>query len=158
MRAITLPRSVALLALVAVFLGACGAKPIEFSQPSPVTVETQQSLMDRWNAVATGVTVSAFGDFRWSAYDSFPHPTFKGGTDEAYSKFASIMVMFYQRDDNFEFLASHQLFTTPLRFGTAQTAVTSFEELTSLLTVSQAMGISDATRTTLKDFLARMQQ
>ncbi len=115
--------------------------------------------MDRWNAA-----VSAAGsgiDFHWLEYDQFPHPTFKGGTEEAYGQFAAVLLQFFQQGDDFAFLANGNLFTTPLLyvFPSGQVGIdTSFEQLA--MQFSSSTGFGDApldTRQALAAFLARMQ-
>jgi hypothetical protein len=54
-------------------------------------------------------------NFKWVEYGNFPHPTFRGGSVEAYGAFAKILVMFLQKGDNFEFLATNGLFSTELQ-------------------------------------------
>jgi hypothetical protein len=72
------------------------------------TQEVQQSLLARWNAVASA-PVDGF-DFRWSTFNQFPHPTFKGGTAEAYQAFAKVLLAFFDHGDNFDFLTRNRLF------------------------------------------------
>src|SRR4029077_4441455 len=72
------------------------------------TQEIQQSLMARWNAVASA-PVDGF-DFRWTTFNQFPHPTFKGGTAEAYQAFAKMLLAFFDHGDNFDFLTRNRLF------------------------------------------------
>ncbi len=77
--------------------------------------------MKRWNAAVGGVTVPApmFGqvNFAWPELYKFPHPTFKGGSAEAYGAFAAVLLVFLQNDDNFNYLAKNKLFTADLRYG-----------------------------------------
>jgi hypothetical protein len=72
------------------------------SPPSPAVM---QELMSRWNLAvdASNATI----DFHWPYVNGFPHPTFKGGTAEAYGQFASILLVFLQ--SNFDFLAQNHL-------------------------------------------------
>jgi hypothetical protein len=108
----------------------------------------EAGLMSRWNAV-DGV-VDGLWDFRWQTWDEFPHPTFKGGSAEAYQRFAVILLGFY--DANFDYLAQSHQFRIPLSsFG----LMTSFVDLTETLIAE--MGLSDDTRTKLLDYDDRIQ-
>ena len=81
---------------------------------APLTeAEAQAEVMRRWNLVAGGG--GAF-DFHWIAFDQFPHPTYKGGSAEAYQAFAAVLIAFFQGDDNFDFLQRNNLFTLHLRY------------------------------------------
>src|SRR5690242_11602833 len=64
--------------------GAGGATEAPGAAPTtPVdTTSVQPELMARWNAAVDG-TPSSF-DFHWTAFTQFPHPTYKGGSAEAY--------------------------------------------------------------------------
>jgi hypothetical protein len=80
-------------------------------------------------------------DFHWQEVDEFPHPTFKGGTAQAYGQFASILLAFLQ--GNFDFLAQNHLFTMELRDNTTSGqggVVTSFEQLADSFSSSNAFG------------------
>jgi hypothetical protein len=134
-----------LLASFAASLG-CGSHVISFKFD-------EQELMARWNAAADGVTVTGFGDFKWTAVDRFPHPTFKGGSVEAYNQFALVLVAFYEQGDNFDYLARNHLFHHPL---SSNGLVTSFADLTALLLASD-LGLPAETRQKLVDFDARIQ-
>jgi hypothetical protein len=93
-------------------------------------VSLENDIVSRWNAVADGRTSNI--NFHWGAFDQFPHPTFKFGTAEAYGEFAEVLAGFFERDDNFEFLADNELFEVRLRnvFHSGQIGIdTSFEEL-----------------------------
>jgi hypothetical protein len=120
---------------------------------------TEQALMDRWNAAvdAAGTTI----DFHWLEYDQFPHPTFKGGSEDAYGEFATVLLQFFQQSDDFDFLANGHLFTTPLLyvFPSGQIGIdTTFQQLAAQLSSSTGFGDTPAaTRQALAAFLARMQ-
>ena len=43
-------------------------------------------------------------DFGWTTFNQFPHPTFKGGSAEAYQAFAKVLLAFFDNGDNFDFL------------------------------------------------------
>jgi hypothetical protein len=93
----------------------CVGHGVEPGQAAPLT-----ELMDRWNLAANDF--SFYWDmagkevfFHWLVFDSFPHPTFYGGSQEAYSTFANVLVAFLENTDNFDFLAANGLFTLRLR-------------------------------------------
>ncbi len=94
----------------------CGGASSEGGQLESLTAEQQEGLMARWNAVATGVMTADGFDFKWQSFDQFPHPTFKGGSQEAYAKFADILVALYQRDDNFQYMSDNRLFRATMRY------------------------------------------
>jgi len=99
------------------------------------TPEIEQSLMARWNAVAS-TPVDAF-DFFWSTFNQFPHPTYKGGSAEAYQAFAKVLLAFFDSGDNFDFLARNRLFQLHLIyvFPSGQNGLdTNFEALAIYLT------------------------
>jgi hypothetical protein len=78
-------------------------------------------VVSRWNAVADGLPTelpAPFGrvTFHWDG-ERFPHPTFKGGSAEAYGGFAKVLLAFLERSDNFGYLAANRLFTVNLRSG-----------------------------------------
>jgi hypothetical protein len=147
--------------LVAVCLIGCHAQVIDLP-PDPAP-EVQQELMSRWNAVAKAVTVPFAGstvtvDFLWTSYNQFPHPTYKGGSAEAYQAFADILVAFYGRDDNFTFLANNHLFRIALRYviSSGQTTRWTFEQLTDDFSSNDWATISMATKLKLVEFAARI--
>jgi hypothetical protein len=147
----------AALALAIVVVG-CGGGNGAGAQAESLTVEQQQGLMDRWNAVAAGVTVEGGWDFKWENFDQFPHPTFKGGSEDAYQKFGDILVALYERDDNFQYMSDNRLFRTPLRYvfpSSAPTFETTFEAETSRL-LSEGWVLSNDTQRKLQDFAARI--
>ena len=119
--------------------------------------------MSRWNAAAQGVTVpfpssTVMVDFMWRSFDQFPHPTFKGGSAEAYQTFADLLVAFYGRDDNFAFLANNHLFRIALRYAVSsgQNTGWTFEQLTDDFSSNDWASISMATRQKLADFAMRI--
>jgi hypothetical protein len=81
--------------------------------------EVQAELLKRWNAVAADLTfdvpVVGKANFKWTEYGNFPHPTFRGGSGEAYGAFATVLTTFLQKGDNFDYLTKHGLFTTELQ-------------------------------------------
>ena len=150
----------ALLALAPV--GGCGARTDDAgarsdSGPQTLTAEAQQDLMTRWNTVAEGVVVPGFGGFKWEGFDQFPHPTYKGGSEEAYRSFAEILIAFYEKGDNFDFLTKNKCFSITLRnvFPSGQVGIeTSFAQLTEDFSNNDWM--SAETRAKLAAFSARI--
>jgi hypothetical protein len=136
------------------------AVPTDAAAPSaPVdAAAVQAELLARWNAAAD-LDTSSF-DFHWYRFDQFPHPTYKGGTREAYQAFAEVLLLFFQSGDDFDFLARNQLFELPLVyiFPSGQSGLdTSFKQLATDFSSSTGFGdIPDATRQALKGFLDRM--
>lgn len=97
------------------------------------------SMMDRWNHKAVGIQIP-FLDGQsnvtliWNEINNFPHPTFKGGSEAAYQKFAEVFVLFLE--DEFSYLKNHHLFTYPLIVQSPNGAIlleTTFEELSGSL-------------------------
>jgi hypothetical protein len=106
--------------------------------PSPALV---QEVMRRWNAAVDSGTATI--DFHWSQVNEFPHPTFKGGTPEAYGQFAAVLLAFFQQGDDFDFLAANHLFTMEVRDDTVSGVgdeVTSFEALADSFSSPTAFG------------------
>lgn len=136
------------------------ATPADATAPTaPVdTQEVEQSLMARWNAVASA-PVDGF-DFHWSTFNQFPHPTFKGGSTEAYQAFAKVLLAFFDDGDNFDFLARNRLFKLHLIyvFPSGQTGVdTNFEDLAVYLTKSDGFpNVPADTRNALAAYLDRI--
>ena len=136
----------------------CGGAEPQGQSSATVSAEVQQDLMGRWNQVADGITVESW-NFRWDRFSDFPHPTFKGGSSEAYIAFARILVAFYELDDTFGYLESNKLFTMPLQMSYADRKVafeTSFAELTKLLVTVDFATIPADTLGKLRDFDARI--
>lgn len=109
------------------------------SASSPPSPAVMQELMSRWNLAvdASNATI----DFHWQYVNEFPHPTFKGGTAQAYGQFASILLAFLQ--SNFDFLAQNHLFTIELHDDTVSGqggVVTSLEQLADSFSASNAFG------------------
>jgi hypothetical protein len=98
--------------LVLTPVSGCGARSGD--DPTTLSVEAQQDLMTRWNAAADGVVISGGFTFSWEAFDQFPHPTYKGGTKEAYWGFAEILIAFYEKGDNFDYLTRNKYFSLTL--------------------------------------------
>lgn len=120
----------------------------------------EKETMARWNAVADGRTASI--NFHWDVFNQFPHPTYKGGTAEGYGEFAEVLAGFFERDDNFDFLARNALFQTPLRyiFPSGQDGLdTSFEKLAIYFSSDTAFGdIAPETRARLQADAARIRE
>jgi hypothetical protein len=83
--------------------------------------DVQTELLKRWNAVADDKTFytpdSRPINFTWAEYMNFPHPTFKGGSGEAYGALGQVLVAFLQKEGNFEYLVKNDLFTMDLVVG-----------------------------------------
>lgn len=117
--------------------------------------------MVRWNKVADGVRVPFPGGGRtvgleW-VNDTFPHPTFKGGSKEAYGAFARVMVTFLDSKGTFDLLAENDLFAHPLRYappgGNELKVDWTFGQLITDLAQPGALGDhDDATRKALKGY------
>jgi hypothetical protein len=89
----------------------CGETP-STTPPTPDAGQFDQELMTRWNQAAASVSTNV--SFTWDPFDNFPHPTYKGGTPEAYQGFARVLLAFFQAGDNFAFLAKNELFLLPV--------------------------------------------
>jgi hypothetical protein len=128
------------------------------ADPKPTAEKAMAEAMARWNKAAEGVTVAGpIGKvgFTWEA-DRFPHPTFKGGSAEAYGAFARVLVKFLDGKDNFEFLADSNLIAAPLRYGDMKVDWT-FGKLISQLAEPKAHGDHDeATRKALKAYAQKI--
>jgi hypothetical protein len=122
------------------------------------TQEVQQNLLARWNAVASAPVDGL--DFRWSTFNQFPHPTFKGGTAQAYQAFAKVLLAFFDRDDNFDFLTRNRLFKLQLIYvlPSGQIGVdTNFEALTVYLTNDAGFpNVAADTRNALATYVDRI--
>jgi hypothetical protein len=146
-----------LAAAGALALGGCGAAENPGTQTA--SVAEQKDLMTRWNEVADGITTSDGFNFHWEPFDQFPHPTYRLGTAEAYGLFAKILVSFYEKNDNFDYLTSHHLFRARIYdvFPSGQVGVdTNFEQLTNLLVDSAWTSIDTDTHQKLVDFAAKI--
>jgi hypothetical protein len=81
-------------------------------QVGPGRVVDLSEVMNRWNEVAAGRTVSTQGtefDFLWNEQNDFPHPTYKGGSIEAYELFAKIFIDFFEDADNLNYVKENKL-------------------------------------------------
>jgi hypothetical protein len=130
--------------------------------PPVATASIEQELMARWNQAASTVpnNMCCGFSFAWDAFDEFPHPTFKLGTEVAYQEFAQILLIFFQAGDNFDFLARNSLFRLPLPdVGVNQEVTWTFEQLANSFASSTAYGnIPEATRAALAAYAVRIQQ
>lgn len=107
--------------------------------PTPNTAE-QAEITRRWNVSAAGVAApfpdGGTVDFGWDNFEQFPHPTYKGGTTEAYQAFAQVFLDFFSRTDNFEFLKQKGLLNIRLtyKFPSGQLGLdTTFDKLSGEL-------------------------
>lgn len=127
--------------------------------PVPTAVLVQE-VMRRWNLVVDDGSWTI--DFHWRQVNQFPHPTFKFGTAEAYGQFASVLLAFFERDDDFDFLARNHLFEIELRADTLSGqggVVTSFEALADYFSSSTAFGdIAPDVRDRLAQLAQRIHQ
>ena len=142
------------LAVGALIVG-CGAK----DNTRSLSDSLKTDLLSRWNAVGDGVTVQGFGTFHWGNFDQFPHPTYKGGSAEAYQSFADLLVTFYEKGDNFVFLSNNLLFRFPFHYispSGQSLGEWTFEGLTSQFASNDWASISADTRLKLQAFAARI--
>jgi len=134
----------------------CGTKDNTRSLPEALKTD----LLSRWNAVGDSVTVKDFGTFHWGNFDQFPHPTYKGGSAEAYQSFADLLVTFFDRGDNFVFLSNNLLFRFPFHYispSGQSLGEWTFEELTTQFASNDWASISAETRQKLQAFATRIQ-
>lgn len=127
--------------------------------PTAAGPGVEQDLLARWNAAASAAEV-AF-DFHWATFNQFPHPTFKGGSAEAYRAFAAVLLAFFQAGDNFEFLTRNQLCTFHLVYVFPNGGIgfdTSFQALAMAFAAPDGFGaIPFEVRQALQGFADRMQ-
>ena len=119
-------------------------------------------VMKRWNAVAETMPADltnakpGFGvvKYTWGQADQFPHPTYKGGSAEAYAGFGRVLLAFLQNEENFKYLADNQLFTAELRYVFPSGQVTNlgmFAKLAEQFSAPDALGkLDDDSRKALK--------
>jgi hypothetical protein len=149
-------------ALYAALLSACpllADEPKPKAEPKLTPEKAMAEALTRWNKAAEGVTATGpIGkvNFTWAA-DQFPHPTFKGGSAEAYGAFARVLVKFLDAKGNFEFLAENNLFSAPLKYtlagGNDAKVDWTFAKLIAQLAEPKAHGDhDDATRKALKGY------
>jgi hypothetical protein len=138
--------------------GTDGVTTSDPQEPAPDPAQVRAELMARWNAAADSVPATL--DFHWSTFDQFPHPTYKGGTVEAYQQFAVVLLAFFHAPGNFGFLAQNHLFTLHLTyvFPSGQVGLdTTFQQLATTFASPTAYGdLSDSMRTAFADVAARI--
>lgn len=123
------------------------------------TVALEQEIVVRWNQAAQSVPTSY--TFTWNAFSQFPHPTFKGGSEAAYGEFSQVLLAFFQRGDDFDFLARNCLFRLPLYYAMASGdhgQDWTFEGLAAYFASGVYGNTSQATRLALSAFSTRIQQ
>jgi len=119
----------------------------------------EQEIVVRWNQAAQSVPTSY--TFTWNAFDEFPHPTFKGGSEAAYGEFAQVLLAFFQRGDDFDFLARNCLFRISLYYAMANGdhgQDWTFEGLAAYFATGVYGNTPQATRLALSAFSTRIQQ
>lgn len=139
--------------------------PAPAEPPKPPPPPGLVDAVARWNAVAAQRPVqlpAPFGQvtFQWDG-EHFPHPTFKGGSPEAYGAFADVLLAFLDAPGNFDLLAANGLFNVTLRSGVAgpqgPDAGWTFAELVRFFASPAAFGTQDvATRSALAAFAQRI--
>lgn len=75
--------------------------------------EVEAELLKRWNTA-----VAAAGErnnYLWQSFDNFPHPTYKGGSDEAYAEFAKVLSTFVSDKTNVDFARKNGIFDIALK-------------------------------------------
>lgn len=161
-------RNIAWMVLAAALLSTgciAGGRTDDATATSASAVE-QQQMMNRWNA-AVDSTPSDFTqgtgfDFYWTTFRQFPHPTFKGGSEEAYQTFAAILLTFMQNDDNFQYLAEQRLFDVVLGYDLPSGQSDnwgSLRELVDMFSSDTMFGnIPESTRSGLEQVAARIAQ
>ncbi len=93
------------------------------------TDETE--LLRRWNVAATGVTVTGNWDFKWTSTTEFPHPTYRGGSPEAYTKAAIVLTRLLKQSGTRDFLEHECL--VDRAWATKATSAVSLRQLALLL-------------------------
>lgn len=154
--------TILMLVLVAVApMGCYGGRSV--GETVTVPAETKQQLMDRWNStVANNPSPNDLGtgwDFYWPSFYEFPHPTYKGGSAIAYQEFAALLLTFLQTGDNFDYLASNELFDLRLGYAMADGSgkdAWSLRELVSDFSNYTAFGVEPATADGLKAIAAKI--
>jgi hypothetical protein len=120
--------------LVSLALVACGRTELSFESdggvdggatrnppvPASCPSVSDNAFLTKWNDAAQGVTVSG-KDFQWSVPDDFPHPTYRSGNTEAYTKAAGIVTRLLSQSDTACFAA---LMDHPWKYGCMVTCKT----------------------------------
>ena len=114
------------------------------------------SMMERWNDYTHGFQIPwdpklgpGNTTFRWEEIIYFPHPTFKGGSEQAYESFGLILIGFLSNE--FSYLQNNNLFTYTLiyQFPSGEVALsTTFKDLSAEL--SESTLVSEYVRSQLK--------
>jgi hypothetical protein len=127
-----------MLGLVFLLLLGCGRT--EALQPTSAPdglTQVQRELLARWNQAAMGTA------FQWEQLDSFPHPTFRGGSRLAYQTFVGVLIRFLESSGNLNFLRTFNLFTTPWRLSSFTPTTVSFCELVREMSASSLVNAVD---------------
>jgi hypothetical protein len=112
-----------ILLIAALSAAGCSGASQDGQDPTTITSpEVKRELLDRWNVVVDDRwndlvaqhPMAAMLDFHWQSFEYFPHPTYKGGTDDGYRVFAKLLLAFLE--GNFDYLAEHQLFDATLLY------------------------------------------
>jgi hypothetical protein len=98
----------------------------ELKQPSKTAVI---EMMDRWNIAVAEEKADLY--FVWNDYDRFPHPTFKGGSKEAYEAFTKVLIKFLS-PNNIAFIRQNNLVELPIHCNT-QVQLGSFGTFSSVV-------------------------
>ncbi len=77
--------------------------------------DADASLLKRWNAAVDATRPTL--EFHWTSLDAFPHPTYQGGTSQAYSQFSAVLVLFLETPGNVQFLDDNGLLDTEFLYG-----------------------------------------
>ena len=156
-------RNLLVIVIAAWLAVACGTSPDDevgkdkTQDALELSAENRHALMTRWNDAVDAVMAPI--DFHWPSFEMFPHPTYKGGSSEAYEQFAAVLLKFLQ--DNSDFLASEDLFQTELRdiFPSGDVGVrTTFRELAAEFSSTKSGDIPQQTRAALAGFVDGISQ
>jgi len=132
--------------------------PVDGGTSGTATSALEQEIVVRWNQAAQSVPTSF--TFTWT-FNQFPHPTFKGGSQEAYGEFAQVLLAFFQRGDDFDFLARNCLFRVPFYAVMAngdRGQGWTFEDLAAYFASGVYGNTAQSTRLALSAFATRIQQ
>lgn len=137
--------------VVVILLGSAAfAAPVpKKDDPKPTPEQAMEEVRGRWNKLA--------GDAGpvWKE-NMFPHPTFSGGSKEAYGKFARHLVKFLDEKGNFDYLVENNLLDVKLPYRLGGGQVTEFGPFSKLITDfsgEKALGDhDDDTRKALKGY------
>ncbi len=127
---------------------------------SAQTVELK--MMARWNGIVQTHPSSfdAQWPFDWTRWNQFPHPTYKGGSLEAYQRFAQLLLAYLGESDIFVYLQQHQGFYIRLLYVFDSGSVgmdTSLRELVSFFAEKgQNFGIDAESLARFADYAAQI--